>query len=375
LIVLVLALGVAAAGYVLYSQWQQAIASSGLDTSQASPTLNPAQRLLLERYLLQRATQLHQSAGTAQEPQLFVIEPGETAGDVAQKLVVMGLLGDTELFVNYLLYFGLDGRLVAGQYMLDPQATIVELAETISRSGAQVVELNFLPGWRAEEMSEYLRVTTPAQISADSFLDIVQRQRPIPLSPYTFLANLPADASLEGYLFPGAYPTMPTADAETLVTMMLESFDQQVSPAMRQGFGSQGLSLHEAVTLASIVEREAVVDEERPLIAAVFLNRLRAGMPLQADATVQYAIGRPAAWWKVPLEAADLQTPSPYNTYQVAGLPPGPIATPGLASLQAVAAPAETAFLFFVVDCLAGDGRHLFSENYDEHLRYVQRCP
>ncbi len=374
LILLVLAVGTAGAIYVLYNQWQQDFAASGLDRELSNPTLDPARRLWLEQYLVQRTEQLRQPAGTAAEPLLFVIEAGESANQVAQKLAVLGLLVDTELFLNYLLYYGLDGGLVAGQYMLDPQATVMELADTLSRSGSQVMELSFLPGWRAEEMANYLAVVTPGQMSADDFLAVVQRQRETDLARYEFLASLSADASLEGYLFPGTYRISPTADAESLVTMMLDQFDNQVTPAMRQGFGTQGLSIREAVILASVVEREAVVDGEKPLIASVFLNRLRAGMPLQADATVQYVIGRPGAWWKVPLSAADLQTNSPYNTYQANGLPPGPIANPALDSLQAVATPAESDFLYFVVDCVAGDGRHLFAVTYEEHLVNVARC-
>jgi UPF0755 protein len=147
---------------------------------------------------------------------------------------------------------------------------------------------------------------------------------------------------------------------------------------MRQAYGFYGLNLREAVTLASIVEREAVVHEERPTIAGVFLNRLGQEMKLEADPTVQYALGYDAdssKWWKNPLTLDDLAFDSPYNTYVVTGLPPGPIANPSLASLQAVAEPAQTEFIFFVVDCTAStSGSHVFSATYEEHLANVQRC-
>ena len=157
---------------------------------------------------------------------------------------------------------------------------------------------------------------------------------------------------------------------------MLARFDAQVTPAMRQAYGTLGLSLRDAVILASIIEREAVLAEEKPLMAAVFLNRLAAGMPLQADPTVQYALGFvEGTWWKSPLSAADLQVNSPYNTYLAPALPPGPISNPGLASLLAVANPADVDYLFFVLDCAAATpGAHAFSVTYDEHLANVGRC-
>ena len=247
----------------------------------------------------------------------------------------------------------------------------------ISDGSARDVTLSFLPGLRLEEMAEYLALVAPHSLDAEEFLAIAQRRRPFDTGNYTFLASLPPEATLEGYLLPGTYNVPPTADAAFLVDLMLQNFERGVTPAMRQAFGTQGLSLREAVILASIVAREAVVEEERPIIASVFLNRLRAGMPLQADPTVQYALGyQPdsGSWWKVPLALEDLEVNHPYNTYVIPGLPPGPIANPGLASLQAVAGPAQTDYLFFVLDCAAGNGRHLFSTTFEEHLVNVQKC-
>ena len=157
---------------------------------------------------------------------------------------------------------------------------------------------------------------------------------------------------------------------------MLAAFDAQATPELRQAIQASGLSLHEAVTLASIVEREAVLPEERPIIASVFLNRLRLGMPLEADPTVQYALASDPAsverfgFWKQGLTTEDLQVDSPYNTYVNGGLPPGPIANPGLASLEAVAHPAQTSYLYFVA---RNDGSHVFAETLEEHLRNVEK--
>jgi UPF0755 protein len=342
-----------------------------------NPALDPVRRTVLKLYLSEHAEELAGPAGSGAAPVIFAITPGEGAAAVAENLRAAGLLNNPELFLNYLTYYGLDGGLVAGEYQLNPQATIPELAEALGSGRAQTLELRFLAGWRSEEMANYLAVVAPAQIDAADFREVVSSRRGLSGS-YSFLASLPEGASLEGYLFPDAYTVAPDTTAVALVDSMLARFDATVTPAMRQAYGTLGLSLRDAVVLASIIEKEAVLDEEKPLMAAVFLNRLAAGMPLQADPTVQYALGYQAAtgsWWKAPLSAEDLAVASPYNTYLAAGLPPGPISNPGLASLAAVANPAAVDYLFFVVDCAATTpGAHVFSVTYDEHLANVARC-
>ena len=161
-----------------------------------------------------------------------------------------------------------------------------------------------------------------------------------------------------------------------VVERLLTTFEERFGADLRAAAQAQRLSVHQAVTLASIVEREAQVPDERPLIAAVFHNRLRAGMPLQADPTVQYALAADPAsvakhgWWKRDLTVDDLTIKSPYSTYANPGLPPGPIASPGLAALRAVAHPAPVKHLYFVAK---GDGSHAFADTLDEHNRNVQK--
>jgi UPF0755 protein len=155
---------------------------------------------------------------------------------------------------------------------------------------------------------------------------------------------------------------------------MLDNFDRQVTPEMRQTARAAGRSLHEVVTLASIVEREALLAEEEPVIADVFLNRLEKGMFLRADPTVQYAMGyQPdrGQWWKTPVQLDEYETvDSPYNTYLYPHLPPGPICSPGVSAIQAAIYPADTKFLYFMA---TGDGGHAFAETWEEHEANVTR--
>jgi UPF0755 protein len=376
LIVILLCVTISAV-LVLAMRRQAMIRDSGIRLSDADSDLNIVRRLVLQNYLAENVAGLQGPAGVSDE-RSFVIPAGATADTVAYEMAAVGLLNDPDLFINYLRYYGLDSALQAGQFTLNGHYTIPQLAGLITEGSAHDVVISFLHGLRIEEMAEVLSVTTPAEIDPDEFLALAERQRSMDLSQFSFLNSLGANNTLEGYLFPGTYTVPFDADAQYLIEEMLRTFDRQVTPAMRQAYGALGLSLPEAVILASIVERETPFDEERRRIASVYTNRIQEGMPLQADPTVQYAIGYQAEtrnWWKAPLFFADLEVNHPYNTYVIDGLPPGPIANPGLASLQAIADPEQTDYLFFVVDCESNPpGRHVFSQTYEEHLANVERC-
>jgi UPF0755 protein len=359
------------------ARWQVLVRDSGISSLDADPNLNLAQRLYLQNYLANQVDALRQPVGNMGDIQ-FEIAAGATADIVVNDLVDAGLLQNRDLFLNYLRYYGHDSGLQTGQFTLNGQLTIPQLVATISEGSARNITLSFLAGMRLEEMVQLLAVTSPAKIDPAEFQKLVQRQQRFDVSHYPFLNSLPPDSSMEGFLYPGTYVVPPDANAVYLVDQMLKNFDRQVTPAMRQAYGAQGLSLSEAVTLASIVERETMTGEERPLIASVYLNRVQIDMPLQADPTVQYAVGYQQdknSWWKVPLSLADLKYSHPYNTYVISDLPPGPIANPGVESLQAIAEPAQTDYLFFVLDCNSDPvGLHVFSRTYEEHLAHVQNC-
>jgi UPF0755 protein len=180
---------------------------------------------------------------------------------------------------------------------------------------------------------------------------------------------------MEGFLFPGTYEFKRTTSARDVLITLVSRFDSQVSGEIRMAYQKQGLDLVQAVTLASFVQREAILAEEQPMIASVFLNRFRKGIKFDSDPTVQYAVGYNAVqktWWTNPLSAKDLKIDSPYNTYIRTGFPPGPIASPSLNALRAVAYPAQTPYFYFRAKC-DGSGAHAFSVTYDEHLKNA--CP
>lgn len=365
-----------AAAFLLYSRWLATAEGGERLLAGSDPSLNPAERIYLQTFLATRADRLSQPLSSGQRSVPFVVEAGQNAGDIAGALEAAGLLSERSLFLNYLRYHGLDSELEAGSYEINPRWSIPDLALALTQSSGPEIELRFLEGWRAEEMAAYLSTVTPADIDPRRFLEIVQRRRSFNVSSYAFLSGSPDAVPLEGYLFPDTYRVPVDADAEFLIDLMLRTFERRVSLELRNAFADKGLTLHEAVTLASIVERETPLASERPMVAAVFYNRLAQSMKLQADPTVQYAVGFHAptqSWWKSPLTQADLDIDSPYNTYRYEGLPPTPIANPGLASIEAVAFPAQSDNLYFVADCNAA-GAHLFSETYAEHLVNVERC-
>jgi UPF0755 protein len=177
----------------------------------------------------------------------------------------------------------------------------------------------------------------------------------------------PAARDLEGYLFPDTYATMRHTTAAELVPRMVAGFEKALTPDIRAAANRRGLSVRALVTLASIVEKETGKPEERPMVAAVYSNRLRIGMALQCDPTVIYAL-QLANRYNGNLTHENMQIDSPYNTYRYPGLPPGPIANPGRASLEAAAHPADVPFLYFVA---RGDGSHVFAASLEEHNRNV----
>lgn len=333
----------------------------------------------LALYLEANRGQLSQPAGAGSQPVEFVVEPGTPAKAIAQDLFEAGLIDDALLFEAYVRVNGLASQLEAGAYQLRPNMTPVEIAAALQDARARSITVAVREGWRLEETASYLDKLGALEGGAYRELASSADLSGFDLVGYDFLQFHPADASLEGYLYPDSYQ-LPAegATAADLIQRQLDEFQQKVMPVYWEAVaqGATTLELHEVLTLASIVEREAVVDEERPIIAGVYLNRLARDMRLEADPTVQYALGyQPDSdkWWKSPMSLEEYgQVNSPYNTYLYPGLPPGPIAAAGLASIRAVLHPAQHDYLYFVAEP-GRTGRHVFSRTFEEHLENVRR--
>ncbi len=336
----------------------------------------------LDVYLRTNQAEVDRPASVDDRAVRFEVAPGTPARLVGQNLEQAGLIRDATLFEAFVRVNGLDSRLAAGVFTLAPSMTLREIVESLTSPQAAALSITIPEGWRVEQAADYLSrsgLLGEAEGARYSAQATTGDLAGLELSRYPFLQERPAGAGLEGYLFPDTYLLPATAPtAIDVLTRQLDTFNQRVTPLYAEAVaaGATQLSLHEVLTVAAIVEREAVVPEERPAIAGVYLNRLAAGMKLDADPTVQYAMGyQPATdqWWKTPVFLEEYSSvDSPYNTYLYTGLPPGPIAAPGLSSIRAALYPEQHAYLYFVA-LPDGSGRHVFATSFAEHEENVRR--
>jgi UPF0755 protein len=319
-------------------------------------------------YLQLNAERINKPASDDPSPIHFRVEAGETAISIGTRLQEMGLITDVELFRRFLQYNGLDASLEAGDYVLRRNMSMREIGEALQHSKIEEVTVTIPEGWRAEQVAELL--SKQEIMDGSVFLAAVRQGEAV---QHPLLASKPAGMSYEGYLFPETYRLPIQPAPEDLLTRMLNTLQSRLPAAWESMATAQGLTFHQVLTLASIVEREAVIPDERPAIASVYLNRLKQGMYLNADPTVQYAMGyQPDSgqWWKTPVTIEEYQgVNSPYNTYLNPGLPPGPICSPGISAIMAVLQPANTDYLYFVA---RGDGGHVFARTMEEHEHNVQ---
>ncbi|MFB3881027.1 MAG: endolytic transglycosylase MltG [Armatimonadota bacterium] len=298
----------------------------------------------------------------SREPKLITIARGESVSDVAIMLRQEKLIRSADMFALAAYATGKWRRIQAGRHELDGTMSAVELLDALCRGSRRA--------WRWLTIPEGYSVRQVAQKVQEAGLGRAAEFTAAAETPGSFTTSFPLPGTgLEGCLFPDTYRVDSGETEADIIAQMLRRFDQVV---WRQLFREQpsyrGRSLHDIITLASLVEWEAQRDEERPVIAGVLLNRLRRGQRLECDATVQYALGEGR---KSRLMNGDLRIESPYNTYLYAGLPPGPICNPGEASIKAAMDPADVPYLYYVA---RPDGSHLFSATFEQHQAAIARA-
>lgn len=296
----------------------------------------------------------------------FRVEQGESVFSISNRLESFGFITSADAFFDYAVYSGIDLTIQAGDFNLSPAQSIIDIAQALQKFSPSDASLVILPGWRMEEIAASLP-TSGLSIAPEAFLSAAA-------TPPAVLAEF-SPTSMEGFFFPDTYTLPRETTAEQLLDVIARNFTVRITDDLRAAFSNRGLTVYQAVIIASIVEREAIRIEEAPIVASVYLNRLAIGMKLDADPTVQYALGYQPdtnSWWKSPLTWSDLEANSPYNTYQFIGLPPTPISNPSLEALQAVAYPYTTNYYYFRAAC-DGSGYHAFAVTLEEQI--ANACP
>lgn len=288
------------------------------------------------------------------------IPEGSNTSDIAKILLNNNLIGNSKAFKYYAKKTNTDVQLKAGNYILSKNMSVDEIIKVLIKGGTtgNTVDITIIEGLTVEDAAKSIanqlglnyEILITLMDNADNYRD-----------EYQFLMDNPNIKSLQGYLMPETYNVYIKSDENAIVKILLSQFDYFYKKEMIPLLTNSKLSMEDTVNLASIVEKEAVLDIERDEVAATFLNRLDINMKLQSCATVNYAHGE----WKERLTNEDISIDSPFNTYIIEGLPPGPINSPGKKSILAVLEPAEVDYLFFLA---RGDGSHYFSNNYEDHL-------
>lgn len=278
---------------------------------------------------------------------IFVVAKGQGVRDIAKSLREEGFIKDPVVFFLVIKRLGLDGKIQAGDFRLSPSQTAESIAKELTH-GTLDIWVTVPEGYRAGEIADVLKERIPSY--KDSWRYVLEQN--------------------EGFLFPDTYLIPKDADADLIVSLMKKNFESKFRTL---GTPRRNLSKEEIVIIGSLVEREVKFPQDRPLVASVILNRLSLAMKLDIDATIQYALGyqkKEKRWWKQHLTKEDLAIDSPYNTYTHAGLPPTPIANPGLAALKAVISPTQTNYLYYISD---KNGKNHYAETIEEHNANIKK--
>jgi UPF0755 protein len=322
--------------------------------------LLPLMIIILILFSFAYGLSVSQATANKNDEVILQVERGMTGEQIGQLLYEKGLFPSSAAFRIYARIYGLENSFQAGEYAFTKAMPISQMVSMMAQGQTSSRQLTIPEGYTVDQIAQLI---AQKQIgNAKAFKELAQNYVPydymMPTTDVTY--------KLEGFLFPSTYQVSRQVTAQQLIDMMTAQFQERFTPLMHMRAEEEGLSVREVIILASLVEKEAQKAGDRPVIAGVFLNRLKQSMPLQSCATIQYILGYP----KEELSVQDTELPSVYNTYLHKGLPPGPIANPGMAAIMAVLYPKATDYLYFVAD---KQGAHHFSRTYEEHLIAIQQ--
>ena len=291
-------------------------------------------------------------------PQTLVIAKGDGVKDIATKLKEAGLIKSDKLFQVIVFLINARNKFWPGNYSLSPDMDLLQIVRNlISQPGPAQIDITIIEGWTSADIDAYL--VAQGLIEKNDFLTAVKTVPADLKEQYVWLNDLPAKATLEGFLFPDTYKVYKDATSKDIIAKMLDNFDHKITPALKTEIKNQKKNLFQIVTMASLIEKEVKIDYDRQLVADIFWRRIAAGMPLQSDASLSYILNDN----KVSHTIAETRTQSLYNTYLNRDLPPGPIDNPGLSSIEAAINPIGNQYWFFLS---TPDGKTIFSRTLEE---------
>jgi UPF0755 protein len=311
---------------------------------------------------------LNSSANPRGQEQLFVVAKGETVGQIAENLRRESLIKSIFYF-KYVIWRG-HLNIKAGEYLISSASSAKEIIKILTSGEvlSQEKSIRIIEGWNLQDIGDYLEENKI--VSARNFLSLTGAQLAnwkFSFPKQDFLNDAFGQASLEGYLFPDTYRIYKTATAEEVVAKMLANFDKKLTPAMREEIKRQKKTIYEIVTMASLIEKEVRTEEDMKIVSGIFWDRIKNGEPLQSCATLAYILGID----KKQYSLEDTKASSPYNTYRYRGLPPGPIANPGLRAIKAAIYPRATQYNYFLSDLATG--QTIYSKTLEEHNRNKEK--
>ncbi|WP_027399673.1 endolytic transglycosylase MltG [Anaerovorax odorimutans] len=289
----------------------------------------------------------------------IVIPSGSGTEDIANILEENKIIDNVTVFKLQSKTKGYEGRYKAGEYVLSSNMSMIEIMDSLVKGNTNTMRFTIPEGYTLNDIEN--RLAEKGMINNETFKNEIETG----IFDYKFLKDAPVGENrLEGYLYPETYDVFTSATEHDIIDRMLKQFDSLFTEEYYNRAEEIGLNINEVITIASLIERETRVTGEKEIISSVIKNRLEIGMPLQIDATVQYALGE----HKERLTYADLKVESPYNTYKINGIPPGPICCPSIDSIKAALYPADTDYLYYVLKPSL-DGTHAFSNNYNQFLK------